>query len=184
MKFCTACWPMAGRTVLALLALVAGVSPCLAHEGHDHGAPPLPVVTAGPRFSATSAEIEMVGSLEGETLVVYVDRHASNEPVLGARVELESGDWKAVMAARPDGSYAAPAGPLARPGRYPVVVTVEAGALMDLLEATLTVPPPPEPSAQAGDDRLKHALHYATGTAGGLALAGLGWWLTKRRRAA
>lgn len=165
------------------LMTLASAPLSLAHEGHDHAeAPPVPISAAGPRFTAASADLEMVGSLEGETLVVYVDRFASNEPVLNAQVELESGDWKAVLTSRSDGAYVAPAGPLARPGRYALVATVEAGDLTDLLDATLAVPPPSATEAQTPDDRLKHALHYASGTVGGLALAGLGWWVMQRRR--
>lgn len=181
-------WPSAwcgpALPLVILLALGPGGA-ALAHEGHDHAElPPLPAAAAGPRFTATTADLELVGSLDGETLVVFIDRYASNEPVRGARVELESGDWKAVAAPRADGAYAAPAGPLARPGSHPLVVTVEAGELSDLLQASLGVPAPPPPDTSAADERLKHALHYATGTAGGLLLAGLGVWAMRRRRGA
>lgn len=181
-------WRGAWRRLVAPLPAVVALGfglPALAHEGHDHGdTPPLPAVAAGPRFTATTADLELVGSLEGETLVLFIDRYASNEPVTGARVELESGDWKAVAVPRGDGAYTTPAGPLARTGSHPLVVTVEAGDLADLFPASLVVPPPPPPDTAAADDRLKHALHYATGTAGGLLLAGLGVWAMKRRRGA
>jgi hypothetical protein len=165
------------------LALNPALNPAPPARGHAEDAPP-PPAAAAPRFAATSADLELVGSLEGARLVLFLDRYASNEPVAGARLDVESGDWKARAEPRPDGAYTLPAGPLAGPGRHPLVVTVEAGELADLLQATLTVPPPPPPDPAARDEALRHALHYATGAAAGLLLAGLGVWLTKRRRGA
>lgn len=172
----------AAGCVAALLLLALGAT-ARAHEGHDHAeAPPPPPVASGPRFSASSAEVELVGSLEGSTLVLFVDRFASNEPVIGARVELESEDWQAVAAPRPDGAYGVAAGPLLRPGTHPLVLTVEGDGVADLLQATLTVAPPTSEEGGGADDSLRHLLHYATGALIGLALAAGGVWLTRRRR--
>lgn len=172
----------AAGCVAALLLLAPGAT-VRAHEGHDHAeAPPPPPVASGPRFAASSAEVELVGSLEGDTLVLFVDRFASNEPVIGARVELESDDWQAVATPRSDGAYGVAAGPLLRPGTHPLVLTVEGDGVADLLQATLTVAPTPPEGAAVADDSLRHLLHYATGTAVGLALAAGGVWLMRRRR--
>ena len=62
-------------------------------DGHSHAAPaPLPVSqSVTPRAAAATEEFEVVTSLEGKTLVVHVDRFASNEPVTQAKVEIEGG---------------------------------------------------------------------------------------------
>ena len=58
-------------------------------DGHSHEAPaPLPVSqSVTPRAVAATEEFEVVTSLEGKKLVVYVDRFASNEPVVQAKVD-------------------------------------------------------------------------------------------------
>jgi len=60
-------------------------------DGHSHGAPvPLPVSQGvTPRATAATEEFEIVISLEGKKMVVHVDRFASNEPVIQAKVEIE-----------------------------------------------------------------------------------------------
>ena len=56
------------------------------HGGEDHGAPPPPVSPGvAPRALAATEEFEVVAALEGKQLVVYVDRFASNEPVVKAK---------------------------------------------------------------------------------------------------
>lgn len=175
-------WAEPIRHLLAILVVGGGLAALPIASSAAGVAPPVAAAAAGPGFSASSPDLELVGRLEGETLVLFIDRYASNEPLTGARVELESGDWKTLVAARPDGTYSAPAGPLVRPGSHPLVVTVEAADLADLLQASFIVAPPPPPDPTAPGEGLKHALHYATGTLGGLILAGLGVWVMRRRR--
>jgi hypothetical protein len=73
---------------LGLLTTIAATA--VAHEGHDHGAPPPAAVTTGnPRVTAQSDAYELVGVLRGDRLGIYLDRFASNEPVTDARASDE-----------------------------------------------------------------------------------------------
>ena len=107
--------------------------------------PTAPAVQASvPRVAAISEEFELVGVVSGGNLVVYLDRFATNEPVAGATLELESGAVKAVGTAAPEpGTYALPLGALASPGKHALVFTVAVGNESDLLSGTLEIPGPP-----------------------------------------
>lgn len=134
------------RMPACLLALFVSLLPhaALAHGGEDHGdtaqatlsAPP----SSGPRLELKSPEIELLGQLQDGNLTLYVDRYASNEPILDAKIELESSGRTVQALAAKDGSYTAAADWLAQPGKYEFVVSVQAKGLEDLLIGTLEVP--------------------------------------------
>jgi cobalt-zinc-cadmium efflux system membrane fusion protein len=65
-----------GATILLGLAGAART-----HEGHDHGPEPEIKVDASPRGHASSAQFEVVAIAQGDELVIYLDRFATNEPV-------------------------------------------------------------------------------------------------------
>lgn len=137
------------RILIPLLAVLHLAAPALAHEGHVHAdeAPaPVPAQSLAPRAEANSPDFQLVATLKGEQLVVWLDRHANNEPVTAAKLELESGAYKAAAQLANDGSFVLAAGPLARPGTHPLVFFVEAGDAQDLLNLSLEVPAAP-PSA-------------------------------------
>ncbi|WP_296577545.1 HlyD family efflux transporter periplasmic adaptor subunit [Phreatobacter sp.] len=132
--------------VLMMLAAVFGALPAVAHEGHDHGAPPPPVsVTIAPRADASSADFELVAIARGAKLRIYVDTFRGNEPVQGADIEVDGPGGTNKATAMPDGAYTLDAPWLARPGRYDLAFTVQTGDAIDILTATLTVPEPPAP---------------------------------------
>lgn len=132
--------------VLMMLAAVFGPLPAVAHEGHDHGAPPPPVsVTIAPRADASSADFELVAIARGAKLRIYVDTFRGNEPVQGADIEVDGPGGTNKATAMPDGAYTLDAPWLARPGRYDLAFTVQTGDAIDILTATLTVPEPPAP---------------------------------------
>ncbi len=114
------------------------VLPVQAHEGHEHSETPASA-SAQPRFETRSDIFELVGRLDGHALRLHIDRYATNEPVAKANIELASGNWKASAKPQPDGSFLADAGALAQVGKYPLVISVTAGAESDLLDATLDV---------------------------------------------
>jgi len=129
-----------------MLAAVFGALPAVAHEGHDHGAPPPPVsVTIAPRADASSADFELVAIARGAKLRIYVDTFRGNEPVQGADIEVDGPGGTNKATAMPDGAYTLDAPWLARPGRYDLAFTVQTGDAIDILTATLTVPEPPAP---------------------------------------
>lgn len=127
-----------------------------AHGGEDHGAAPAAAAAVEqPRFEAHTPDLELVAELRGETLTLYLDRYASNQPLLDATVEIEGDGQKSLAQPQPDGSYSARAAWLSRPGKHELVVTVQAGDLDDLLIGTLATPSPAAaPQAQARTNGL------------------------------
>lgn len=124
---------------------------------------PIPVAVA------ESEAFEVVGRLEDEGFVFYVDRADSNAPVLGATLEVETGGKaaKAVFRAERGDYLIADADwlkPLRQPGEYPLAMTLVVGADSDLLTADFDVHAPPAAAAgSAGGGRVL----------GGLALLGV-----------
>ncbi|MDK2123247.1 hypothetical protein [Parachitinimonas caeni] len=121
--------------------LVLPGSTASAHGGEDHGdTVTRQTVTPGiaPRAEAKSELFELLTELNGSQLTLYLDRFADNQPVQGARIEVESGTFKAVATAVDD-HYRLMAGPLAKPGKHPLIFTITAGNDADLLETTLLV---------------------------------------------
>lgn len=139
------------RAAVAAVALfaVSAERPAIAHEGHDHDAPAAPVAAASlPRAEASSDLFELVAIAKGGDLVVYVDRFLTNEPVLGAAVEVETPDGPRAAAQTAD-AYRLAAPWLQKPGRHELLITVSAGDAVDILTATLVVPAPTVPPVDA-----------------------------------
>nr|WP_312379218.1 hypothetical protein [Delftia acidovorans] len=113
-----------------------------------------------PRMEARSESFELVAHLWGDELSMLINRFETNEPVLKAQVEVESGAAKAFAKFHEDmGDYAVddPAflKALKTPGAHPLVVTILAGKESDLLEGTLQTGP--ANAAAAGGDDHGHA---------------------------
>lgn len=193
-------------TLMALMALaltLAGFS----HAGpgaHGPNGEHLDVPTTArpasalPRLQAHTDAFELVAELRATELVILVDRYESNEPVLGAKLEVESGALKAVATFRPEqGDYVVTEPALLKalnsPGEHALVFTLVAGSASDLLDGTLTRPaenpgatghtaPRPGQARQdhADDHAHDHDLERAAWVAAGIAtlslLGGLGWW--------
>ncbi|NMG75177.1 hypothetical protein [Aromatoleum diolicum] len=173
---------------LALLLAASLTVPAVAgpgHEGgHDHDeAPVLGSGPALPRFEAHSDLFEAVGVVNGGELSLTLDTYTTNEPVPGARIELESGTFKALGEFRPEqGNYRFDAGPFVAPGSHPVTLTVTAGNDIDLLAADLIVPGEHPAAAEIGKIVPGSPLLWgAGGLVAGLALA---FGLRRRRKTA
>ncbi|MCF4124847.1 efflux RND transporter periplasmic adaptor subunit [Methylobacterium sp. SyP6R] len=157
--------PRALAVALALLAL-----PFLsahAHEGHDHGAPQPPVSkTIAPRGEASSAAFELVAIPRGDALVLFLDRFATAEPITDATLEVETPTGPATAEPAPDGSYRLPAPWLAtrdpKADHLDLVVTVTAGADVDVLPLSVAMPKPAEP-APTGHEAAHDAGHEGEG---------------------
>ncbi len=110
-------------------------------DGHSHEAPaPAPIpVSQGvtPRAATATDEFEVVTSLEGKKLVVYVDRFASNEPVTQAKVEIEGAGLKGVASETTPGTYVLDVATPLPPAKHPLTISIEASDSIDLLTATL-----------------------------------------------
>lgn len=137
-------------------------------------------VNAAPRFEAQSDMFELVGRLQGGELSMLINRFATNEPVLNAKVEIESGAAKATATFHADlGDYAvddpAMLKTLSLPGEHPLVITVLAGADADLLDASLRV--------TAAADEHGHGVPYWVGAAlGVVVLLAAGFYYRRRSK--
>lgn len=139
-----------------------------AHGGEDHGAEaraPVSLFASGSALELKSPDVELLGVLQDGKLTVFADRYATNEPILNAKIELESKGRKLQLLASKDGSYTAAADWLKQPGAYEVVVSVEANGLEDLLIGTLQIPglKPTEDHGRAWVDYGKWAVGGITG---------------------
>ena len=161
------------------LMLLVSPAIALADAGHDHGATPAAVsATLAPRLEAQSESFELLVVLENGKLTLYLDRYATNEPVSNARIEIESGAFKAVAQLGADGVYTAPGEAFAKPGQYPLVFTIQAADGSDLLNGTLTIAQPAGPPAH-GHDWTEWLVWIASGV---VAVLGAAWLLLRRRR--
>lgn len=192
-----------GRAVrVRALAHSMGVLACLlllslqavsawAHEGHDHGPPASSsTVPASPRVTATSENYQFVGIVEGEVLVIYLDRFADNAPVTSATLEVTIGEASVRAELQKNGTYEVTSPRLKAVGNHEVLINVTDGTATDLLVGSLHIPSP-----IAEGDGFDHTVwaHLkdlvspstkAVGWASGavLGLAGLGLLLNGRRR--
>lgn len=155
-----------------------------AHGDEDHGdtekKPVAPAVQAL-RVEAASDAFELVGQLQGDKLVIHLDRFASNEPVTGATVDVEGGPLKAVKATERDGVYTVPAVGLNEPGTHALVFTIQAGDASDLLTGDLVVASPARAAVAAATSGLPATRWIAAAAAAALA-AGVALFAWRRRR--
>jgi RND family efflux transporter MFP subunit len=143
-----------GRALRALAAtalLCAAITPASAHEGHDHAEQPPVSAGALPRGEADSNSFELVAIVRGESLEIYLDRFATNEPVTGATLEVESPDGPVKATAGSDGTYRVAAPWLTKSERKDLIFTVTAGDTTDILPLTIQSAPGAAQSAASGD---------------------------------
>lgn len=182
-----ACLAPATIGVLLLAACASSVAAPGAHgpNGEHLDGPAIGQAGPGrPRIEARSELFELVAELEKGVLTILVDRYETNEPVLGAKVSVESGALKATAAFRVEqGDYvvsdAALVKSLATAGQHAVVFTVEAGDDADLLDGTMTTPGAAEAAHGIGYSHAAQRL--ALGVAGILG-AGLIAFVAMRHR--
>lgn len=138
---------------------------------------------ARPRVVAHSETFELVAELQDGTLSIILDHHDTNEPVLGASVEIESAGIKAMALFREaQGDYALEPGDLLsllqKPGEHALVFTIVAGADADLLDGVLVNTQPPT----AHDHDAPSFFRWALLIAGAMALGGLALLVWRRTR--
>lgn len=138
---------------LMLAALLGLGAPAHAHGGedHDHEAPPAATAAQGtPRIAMQSDLYQVVGTLKGDRLTLYVDRSEDNAPVTGATVSVTVEGEAVPATANAEGTYALTSPHLAEPGSNDIVVQVAGPDGEDLLIGTLVVAEPGRPAADAG----------------------------------
>lgn len=175
---------------LALAGLPVLAGPGAHGPGGEHLDAPSAAAASGgtPRVEASSETFELVGHLYADELSLLIDRFETNEPLLAAQVEVESGGFKAVAKFHADhGDYAVDderlLALLRQPGEHALVFTIVKGQESDLLDATLM-------NAHvngARKDDHDHALEITLWTGGVLVLGGLagmyGWRRYRQARA-
>jgi RND family efflux transporter MFP subunit len=125
--------------------------------------------------------IELVGIVDKDKLVIYLDRYQGNVPVTDAKIEVEVGSIKTVAAAQPDGTYLVQNELLAKPGTLAMSFTISSGKDTDLLAGDLVIA---DPHASHSHDEAAHGdswLQVAGIAAGVLFLLGMAVWLIRKR---
>ena len=152
------------RIAAAMLLILMPVL-ALAHPGHDDTPEPAP--TGGsPRTEAHSDVFEIVAAASApHAMTLYLDQFATNEPVLGATIEVSEGSGDAVKAEpQEDGTYRLRAPWLGVPGKHELTFTITAGDTADLLAATIELPPAARPvAAPSSGGRLRALLGESRG---------------------
>jgi hypothetical protein len=159
-----------------------------------------PAGPALPRVEAHTEAFELVAELRATELVIVVDRYETNEPVLGAKLEVESAGLKALADFRPErGDYAVTDATLlkalAAAGEHGLVFTLVTDSGSDLLDGTLVTAAAQGDHGHSHDDdghghdhahAHDHALERAAWIGAGVAalglLGGAAWWRQRRSR--
>jgi len=182
----SACILRLALLAFALVALAAGLASLHAHEGHDHADKSAAEAgsLASPRVVAVSESYQLVGIVEGEVLVVYLDRAADNAPVTTASIEISLNGQPHKAELQSNGTYEITAPILKRPGQIEVLVAIADAGTSDLLVGALAIAPSaatnvPKAPRNAIGERLLLAVAVA-----GLALLGLSAFRRWRRSAA
>jgi hypothetical protein len=78
----------------------------VAHEGHDHDAPPPLNLPVAPRVVAVTPDYELVGVLSGERrLTIFLHLFETGEPVKDAKVFVSAGEQEVEAAHKGDGVF-------------------------------------------------------------------------------
>lgn len=191
---------------LSTLVLLTNSAPATAAPGAhgpngEHLDGPTTIRTASvlPHVEAQSESFELVAELRASELAVVIDRYESNEPVLGATLEVASGALKAIATFRAEqGDYVvtdtAMLKALAAPGEHGLIFTLIADKDGDLLDGTLvqavdrvvtTAAKSDHGHVHGSDDHghaNDHELEQAVwiGSVVALGLIGMAWWRLRR----
>ncbi|MBR0672459.1 efflux RND transporter periplasmic adaptor subunit [Neoroseomonas soli] len=164
--------------LLVMLLAAPGVRPAFSHEGHSDGDALAPPAAAAPRAEAHSDLFEIVAVVGPDRrLWLYLDRHATSEPIDGATVQVTvDGEDIGTATRASEAVYVLTNPALDRSGQRNLVFTITAGEDMDLLPATLEIPAAAAAltAAPAAQDLLSTALREPYMWAAGLLLLLLG----------
>lgn len=104
-----------------------------ADEGYGPEETPVTHGQLLPRFTATSETFELVGTVNGKNLTLYLDHYADGSPVKDAQLELELDGVKVSTTPHGEGEFEATLAQELKPGITVVQATVIAGETADLL---------------------------------------------------
>lgn len=168
--------------VAILLAGAAG--PALAHEDHEErAAAAVPSSGSPPGAESTSTRFELVALAMLGGIEIYIDEFATNAPVDGATVEIETPEGPKAARSRPGQPYRLDTDFVKKPGQYDLVATIQAGGVVDVLPFTVHVALDGAAQSQeaAVQDRNSGILQPYTlaalvlGGLGGLAFGRMAW---------
>lgn len=170
------------HTIVFSVLLACAAWSATAHGGEDHGATKTPAAMGSPvapRAYAQTEDFELVVQPQGANLNISLDRFATNEPVVDAQIEVESGTaFKALAQQIAPGVYTVQTEALAAPGQYALSISVQTGDTADLLATTLDIPTPPQALAHVHSWRERTSWILS----GLVLVAGLALVLVRRRR--
>jgi RND family efflux transporter MFP subunit len=129
--------PVSLSLLRAVVVTVLSVTSAYAHEGHDHNDKPAVTVAATPRLETSSGPFELTALLKQGELLIYLDRFATNEPILGAKISVETPKGPQDAKVK-DGVYRLDA-PWATQGSLDLIFTVAEGEATEILSGTLTI---------------------------------------------
>ncbi len=154
-----------------------------ADAGHDHAAPAASGSPGAsvPRLEAQSDLFEIVGVVQNGAMTLFLDRYATNDPVVGAKIDVEAGSIKGAAQANPDGTYTFKHAVLTQPGQLPVTFAIAAGADNDLLAGELLIADSAAPKAAANDDPLRKRWWWVAGALFLFAGIVIALWLRRQR---
>lgn len=121
------------------LALFFCIGAAHAHEGHGEQAASAPADVL-PRGESASPVFQTVLVAHEGQLTIYLDRFATNEPIVDAAIEVETPDGPAPARPQPDSSYGLKAPWLLKAGHVDIALTVTAGDDVDVLSVSLDIP--------------------------------------------
>ena len=146
------------------------------------------------RGEAASDAFELVAVASGPELLIYLDRFATNAPVDGATIEVETPQGPVKATPHAGNAYRLDAPWLAKPGRFDLIFMVTADGAADVLPLTLDLssrPATSEPGAsspgrQSWSDRARTLMQpvVLVAAALGFLLGGVLTALARRRRGA
>ena len=120
-----------------------------AHEGHDHDKKETVIASeALARVIASSDQFELVGIAETNTLIIYVDRFNTNDPVTNADIEVTIGNDIAIAELNNDDVYIVSSELFAASGEHELIFSVTTPETADLLIGTLSIDEPQTVSDQ------------------------------------
>jgi membrane fusion protein, heavy metal efflux system len=128
-------------TVFLALVACATTAGLRAHEGHDLEGVAAPGASRSqPRIATGSETYELVAVVDGQRLIVYLDRFVDNSPVTDADIAVSINDETAMAEPSADGTYAVVSKLFDRGGLVEVVFDIKAPEGDDLLIGKLSLP--------------------------------------------
>jgi cobalt-zinc-cadmium efflux system membrane fusion protein len=126
---------------LWLVTCLAWTATALAHEGHDHDPAPTAGTAGGrPRLAIQSEAYQVVATLDGQRLTIYLDRFEDNAPVTDAKVTVSVNGEPVGAEATPEGAYALRSGLFEGQRTVELVFDIKGSEVDDLLIGNLALP--------------------------------------------